>query len=231
MDDNTFEIRLFPRILYIIDRHSVKISDNMEPANFKDDLQIDDRAMIIRMVEWLSKSSEMRIVIISLVILAAVGVLQILTLARLTLAPVYLIPIALVTLRSTRTAGLLTSVACGVMWISMEVRSPSGYAFLWLDAWNNLLRVGVFVSFALILARLKGDMVREMKLNGELQAALAEVKQLSGLLPICAWCKRIRDDEGSWQQIETYITVHSEADFTHGICPDCARKHQAEHIR
>jgi hypothetical protein len=187
--------------------------------------------MIIRMVEWLSKASEMRIVIISLAILAVIGAVQVVTLARLTLAPAYLIPIALVTLRSTRTAGLLTSVVCGVMWISMEVRSPTGNEFLWLDAWNNLLRVGVFVSFALILARFKGDMVREMKLNAKLQAALAEVNQLSGLLPICAWCKRIRDDQGTWQQIETYITVHSEADFTHGICPDCARKHKAEHIR
>jgi hypothetical protein len=203
----------------------------MEPVNLADDLQIDDRAMIIRMVEWLSKASEVRIVVISLVILAVIGAVQLVTLARLTLAPVYLIPIALVTLRSTRTAGLLTSVACGVIWISMEVRSPTGYEFLWLDAWNNLLRVGVFVSFALILARFKGDMMRELKLNAELQAALAEVKQLSGLLPICAWCKRIRDDEGSWQQIETYITVHSEADFTHGICPDCARKHKAERIK
>jgi len=206
-------------------------SDKMEPAKSVDDLQTDDRAMIIRMVEWLSKASEMRIVIISLAILAVIGAVQVVTLARLTLAPAYLIPIALVTLRSTRTAGLLTSVVCGVMWISMEVRSPTGNEFLWLDAWNNLLRVGVFVSFALILARFKGDMVREMKLNAKLQAALAEVNQLSGLLPICAWCKRIRDDQGTWQQIETYITVHSEADFTHGICPDCARKHKAEHIR
>jgi hypothetical protein len=72
------------------------------------------------------------------------------------------------------------------MWISMDVQSP-GYLFLWLDAWNNLVRVGVFVSSALLLARLKGDMLREMKLNADLQAALAEVKQLSGLLPICAW--------------------------------------------
>ena len=203
----------------------------MEPAALKDDLLVDDPAMIIRIVAWLSKTSEVRIVIISLVILAVIGVMQILTFARLTLAPAYLIPIGLVTLRSTRTAGLLTSIVCGVMWISMDARSPAGYVFLWLDAWNNLLRVGVFVSFALILSRFKADMVKEMKLNADLQAALAEVKQLSGLLPICAWCKRIRDDQGSWQQIETYITVHSEADFTHGICPDCARKHKAERIR
>jgi K+-sensing histidine kinase KdpD len=190
-----------------------------------EDLQIADHAMIIRMVDWLSKTSELKIILISLIILVGIGVLQTVTRTRMTMAPFYLIPIALVTLRSTRTAGLLTSIACGVMWISMDVRSE--YVFLWLDTWNNLLRVGVFVSFALILARLKGDMVREMKLNAHLQEALAEVKQLSGLLPICAWCKRIRDDEGNWQQIETYITVHSEADFTHGICPDCARKHEA----
>ena len=188
--------------------------------------QIESNAVIIRMVDWLSRTSELKIICISIIILFGIGLLQTLTETRVTMAPFYLIPIMLVTLRSTRTAGLLTSIVCGVMWISMDVRAP-GFLFLWLDVWNNLLRVGVFVSSALLLARLKGDMVREMKLNADLQAALAEVKQLSGLLPICAWCKRIRDDEGDWQQIETYITIHSEADFTHGICPDCARKHQA----
>jgi K+-sensing histidine kinase KdpD len=195
-----------------------------------EDLQGESHAVIIRMVDWLSKTSELKIIVISLIILIGIGILQTLTETRITMAPFYLIPIVLVTLRSTRMAGLLTSIVCGVMWISMDVRSP-GYSFLWLDAWNNLLRVGVFVSSALLLARLKGDMVREMKLNTELQAALAEVKQLSGLLPICAWCKRIRNDEGDWQQIEEYITVHSEADFTHGICPDCARKHRAREVR
>jgi hypothetical protein len=57
-----------------------------------------------------------------------------------------------------------------------------------------------------------------------LQLALAEVKTLSGLLPICAWCKRIRDDVGTWDQIEAYVRQHSDATFTHGICPDCAHK-------
>ncbi|HTR99001.1 MAG TPA: hypothetical protein VML00_04570 [Bacteroidota bacterium] len=194
------------------------------------DPQIEDHAMIIRIVDALGKSSELKILLIALVILISIGVLQDVTGTRITMAPFYLIPIALVTLRSSRTAGLLTSIVCGVMWISMDVRSP-GYLFLWLDAWNNLLRVGVFVSSSLLLSRLKGDMIREMKLNAELQAALAEVHQLSGLLPICAWCKRIRDDDGNWQQIESYISVHSEADFTHGICPDCAQKHQRQTLR
>jgi PAS domain S-box-containing protein len=62
------------------------------------------------------------------------------------------------------------------------------------------------------------------KLIIELKEALAKVKTLKGLLPICAWCKKIRDDQGYWQQIEAYVRDHTEADFSHGICPACAQK-------
>jgi hypothetical protein len=58
----------------------------------------------------------------------------------------------------------------------------------------------------------------------ELKGALLKVKALSGLLPICASCKKIRDDTGYWNQIESYIKEHSEAEFSHGICPDCAKR-------
>jgi len=58
----------------------------------------------------------------------------------------------------------------------------------------------------------------------ELQEALDKVNLLGGMLPICASCKKIRDDKGYWNQIETYIRDHSEAEFSHGICPDCAQK-------
>jgi len=62
------------------------------------------------------------------------------------------------------------------------------------------------------------------KLIRELQDALAQIKKLSGLLPICASCKKIRDDQGYWNQIEAYIRDHSEAKFSHGICPECMKK-------
>ena len=58
----------------------------------------------------------------------------------------------------------------------------------------------------------------------KLEGALAKVKKLSGMLPICASCKKIRDDKGYWNRIESYIGAHSEAEFSHGICPDCAKK-------
>jgi hypothetical protein len=59
----------------------------------------------------------------------------------------------------------------------------------------------------------------------ELQEALAKIRTLSGLLPICAGCKKIRDDKGYWNQIELYISKHSDARFTHGLCPDCIAKY------
>ncbi len=61
--------------------------------------------------------------------------------------------------------------------------------------------------------------------NAKLAQALANVQTLSGLLPICAGCKKIRDDSGFWNQVETYVAKHSDAKFTHGLCPDCARKY------
>jgi hypothetical protein len=58
----------------------------------------------------------------------------------------------------------------------------------------------------------------------ELELALTNVKLLQGLLPICCYCKKIRDDKNYWQQVDTYVADHSEAQFTHGICPDCRDK-------
>lgn len=74
-----------------------------------------------------------------------------------------------------------------------------------------------------ITERKRAELERE-KLIEELREALTEVRTLSGLLPICANCKQIRDDKGYWTQIEEYIERHSHAQFTHGICPTCAAK-------
>jgi len=83
---------------------------------------------------------------------------------------------------------------------------------------SYLVGVGVDIS-----ARVKTEKEKENLIN-KLQETISEVKQLSGLLPICASCKNIRDDKGYWKQIESYIKEHSEAEFSHGICPDCAKK-------
>ena len=65
-------------------------------------------------------------------------------------------------------------------------------------------------------------------LVSELQTALADVKTLSGMLPICAWCRQVRSDKGYWIQLENFVSEHSDADFSHGICPTCAAIYEAK---
>ena len=77
------------------------------------------------------------------------------------------------------------------------------------------------ISVGLRVAQLQLNLADRVR---ELEDALAKVKTLSGMLPICASCKKIRDDKGYWMQIESYVRDHSEAEFSHGVCPECAKK-------
>jgi len=72
------------------------------------------------------------------------------------------------------------------------------------------------------------DISRQKFQEEALQKALHDIKTLRGIVPICAWCKKIRDDEGYWSQVEVYVHNHSEAEFTHGICPECREKLKPE---
>jgi DNA-binding response OmpR family regulator len=69
---------------------------------------------------------------------------------------------------------------------------------------------------------------QQQTLISQLEEALAEIKTLKGCIPICATCKKIRDDEGYWEYLEAYISKHTDATFTHGICPTCFEKAKAE---
>jgi DNA-binding NarL/FixJ family response regulator len=76
-----------------------------------------------------------------------------------------------------------------------------------------------------LLVRAARYALERERLIRELREAVARIKTLSGLLPICAGCKKIRDDKGYWSQVDSYITLHSEARFTHSLCPDCQKKY------
>jgi hypothetical protein len=103
---------------------------------------------------------------------------------------------------------------------------PSGHMFgtiCLLDSKENLFGE----KYEKVLSEFKGVIESHLSLldmNEQLKNALAELKVLRGMLPICCNCKNIRDDKGYWNKIESYIQEHSEAEFSHGICPDCAKK-------
>ncbi len=97
----------------------------------------------------------------------------------------------------------------------------------WLGVVVSMLAPSLILPLPLVLflrMLLKLDEREEeiRQKNNKLEQVLQEVQLLSGLLPICAKCKKIRDDQGYWNEVEGYISKHSEADFTHSICPDCA---------
>lgn len=104
---------------------------------------------------------------------------------------------------------------------------------------QQLTILGDGVSLALMLGALvalqRDEVARRAaererdRVIADLQQALAQVHQLSGMLPICAWCKKIRDDDGYWSEIEAYVARHSDAEFTHGICPDCKAQVEKEY--
>lgn len=97
----------------------------------------------------------------------------------------------------------------------------------WVDLTGASMLIGVqragVISVIDITDRKRAEEERE-RLILELTDALSRIKTLSGLLPICASCKKIRNDKGYWEQIEMYIRDHSEAEFSHGLCPDCTEK-------
>ena len=111
----------------------------------------------------------------------------------------------------------LTSCADDATLERAKISKPFGYMV------KPLQERELYVAIEMALFRHKADAERE-RLIRKLQNALEDIRTLRDLLPICAWCKKIRDDDGYWQQIETYFKDHSKTRFTHGICPECAQK-------
>jgi len=118
---------------------------------------------------------------------------------------------------------VITSIICSLLTLIGFLYSPPG-SELWKAVTNRALVLFTILIIAIIgLQRKKLEQKRDDALL-EKEKALDDLKILKGLLPICASCKQIRDDKGHWTQLEHYIHEHSEAEFSHGLCPECARK-------
>lgn len=105
-----------------------------------------------------------------------------------------------------------------------EIHYLKGYEAGAVDYIVKPLNPHVILSKVKVFLELNRKDKEQKSLIEELNRALADINTLSGLLPICSSCKKIRDDKGYWQQVEVYIKNHSEADFSHSMCPECAKK-------
>ncbi|MCB0163440.1 MAG: DUF4118 domain-containing protein [Anaerolineae bacterium] len=132
----------------------------------------------------------------------------------------YVIPVGLASWYGGRRWGYIFAVNLAVIRLC--------YFTVWDTPWgisvtliNALIRIIVFTGFVYLVDRVA---VQQRALENE-------VRILSGLLPICSFCKKIRDEDETWQPLEGYITHHSEAEFSHGLCPECARIHYPEYYQ
>lgn len=112
--------------------------------------------------------------------------------------------------------------------LDSAIEAANSGAFSYLTKPYEIVQLMLNIKRALEKQQAKEDQER---LILELKSALSKVKQLEGIIPICSYCKRIRDDKKSWQQLEGYITEHSEALFSHGICPECATRVNRENLQ
>ena len=100
------------------------------------------------------------------------------------------------------------------------------------ELWMRIIVVTVVLLAGSIYQHMANKITKayekEREITDKLEASNKEIKLLRGILPICASCKKIRDDEGYWNQVESYITEHSEAQFSHSICPECDKKLYSE---
>ena len=122
---------------------------------------------------------------------------------------------------ATRRELMVVGLFCAALADAGYWVSPSSNLSLWVDLVNRSLCVAVI----LLLVHIG---LKERSAQTARKAAEAEVRVLRGLLSICATCKRIRDQGGKWEQLEIYIKRHSEADFTHGLCPECVAAFERE---
>jgi hypothetical protein len=133
----------------------------------------------------------------------------------------YLGPISALAWFVGRRAGLMIALISALVWLAADIVSGHIFTHPLIPFWNAGVRLGFFTIVVIILSNLRLAYDAQVRLASELRQALDNVKVLSGLIPICAWCKRVRDDKGYWQQVEAYITDHSEASFSHAVCPEC----------
>jgi DNA-binding NtrC family response regulator len=118
-------------------------------------------------------------------------------------------------------AGIIVT-GCGSEEVAVEAMRMGASDYLIKDTDRSYLTV-LPLTIENVLARRKAERDRE-ELIVQLQQALSQVKTLRGILPICGRCKRIRNDEGYWSEVELFVKEHSEAEFSHGFCPDCLQR-------
>lgn len=185
-------------------------------------------------IEWALPAREWKELLLyaslSLVLVAAIGVLDVASGTELSLSSLYLVAVILGTWRGGPQIGLMTAIASALTGLVADLllsnpylHLDNGYTSAWIPYSNAVARALVLLAATVTLSKLQALLRDRDSAVRELERTLGPVRTLESLLPVCAWCKRIRDERAAdeWKTIERYIAEHTDSTFTHGMCPDC----------
>ena len=156
-------------------------------------------------------------------VLGVVATLDVVTPFELGFSAFYVIPVLIATWGIGTSRGLAFALLSACCWYVVDLTSGRPLPHEFYRAWDSFNHLMSYSIVAFVTGNLKQAFHREKELREHRDQALKNVRELEGLLPICAWCKKVRDDEGYWQELEAYLEPRTKASFTHGICTDCAK--------
>lgn len=157
----------------------------------------------------------------ALSIIVLLSVLDLWSGTSIRMGPLYALPVLLVAWYFGLRAGVTIALFVTALWNAVQSHAARESTLSLIRFWDICIGLVSFCTLAFVVARFKSLLLQEALLARRLQEALDRVRNLEGMLPICAWCKKVGTDEGTWQQIESYVASHSNATWTHGICPEC----------
>lgn len=140
----------------------------------------------------------------------------------------YFMPVSLAAWFGGSGASVFLAVLSAVVWFGADALSGHTHSSHYHAVWNTIVRLTSFLLIGWSVSKVRYLIDREHQLSEELRRSLSEVKVLEAFLPICCQCKKIRNEEGRWEQPEVYISEHAGTQFSHGYCPECTKKAMAE---
>lgn len=181
-------------------------------------------------LNYFKSLSQPTVAIISVVLILIIAAIDHITVYDFGFYVLYYIPLIFFSWYSNKLGATLISIfTINVLYIANFHQSYQ-FTITFSNIWNLTLMLASFLLVSLGAQHVSHLLKAEKELTSKLKRAISEIKKLSGLLPICVSCKKIRNDKGYWEQIELYFSHHSEVSFTHGLCPECMEK-QYESLR
>ncbi len=163
------------------------------------------------------------------------GSLDVLSGPELTMSHFYAVTVVYVAWTASRRGAVVMATMCAAVALLADhlvsepylVFTANSFSSEAVPLWNGLSRFVVYVVIAYAVSELRAIVAERERLIAELRETAANLRKLEGILPMCAWCKKVRDEsrDGAWTPMDAYIATHTDASFSHGICPACAGEH------